>query len=295
MRGPAALRLAAARRCVQIARPPPIGRTAATLGSTPLSELAARLSSGATTSRELVEQALAAIEAPDGEGSRVFVSCNADRARVEADASDALRKAGVVPSPLAGLPVSMKDLFDVAGEVTTAASPTLADEAPATRDSTVVARLRAAGAIVLGSTNLTEFAYSGIGINPHFGTPKNPWDRSLGRIPGGSSSGAAVSVTDGMAAAAIGSDTGGSVRIPAALCGVTGFKTTTGRIPWTACFRCRTRSTRRVPWRLRSPAAPCSTRRWRAATCGTRLRRCPSRDCGSVSRRPSSRTAWTTR
>ena len=240
-----------------------------TLGSTPLSELAARLSSGATTSRELVEEALAAIEAPDGEGSRVFVSCNADRARVEADASDALRKAGVVPSPLAGLPVSMKDLFDVAGEVTTAASPTLADEAPASRDSTVVARLRAAGAIVLGRTNLTEFAYSGIGINPHFGTPKNPWDRSLGRIPGGSSSGAAVSVTDGMAAAAIGSDTGGSVRIPAALCGVTGFKTTTGRIPLDGVFPLSNTLDSAGPLApTASPAAPCSTRRWRAATCG---------------------------
>ena len=206
------------------------------LGSTPLSKLAQDLASGTTTSRELVEQALAAIEAPDGEGSRAFVSCNADRARAEADASDALRKAGVVPSPLAGLPISMKDLFDVAGEVTTAASPTLADEPPAGRDSTVVARLRSTGAIVLGRTNLTEFAYSGIGINPHFGTPRNPWDRSRGRIPGGSSSGAAVSVTDGMAAAAIGSDTGGSVRIPAALCGVTGFKTTVGRIPLDGVF-----------------------------------------------------------
>ena len=207
-----------------------------TLGSTPLSKLARDLTSGATTSRDLVERALAAIEAPEGEGARTFLSCNADRARAEADASDSLRKAGVVPSPLAGLPVSMKDLFDVAGEVTTAASPTLADRPPADRDSTVVARLRAAGAIVLGRTNLTEFAYSGIGINPHFGTPRNPWDRARGRIPGGSSSGAAVSVTDGMAAAAIGSDTGGSVRIPAALCGVTGFKTTVGRIPLDGVF-----------------------------------------------------------
>lgn len=216
--------------------PPQTGRPAVPLGSTPLSELARDLTSGATTSRDLVERALAAIEDPDGEGSRTFVFCNADRARAEADASDALRKAGVVPSPLAGLPVSMKDLFDVAGEVTTAASPTLADEPPATIDSPVVARLRAAGAIVLGRTNLTELAYSGIGINPHFGTPRNPWDRARGRIPGGSSSGAAVSVTDGMAAAAIGSDTGGSVRIPAALCGVTGFKTTTGRIPLDRVF-----------------------------------------------------------
>lgn len=206
------------------------------LGSTPLSELAEDLATGVTTSRDLVEAALAAIEAPDGEGAQAFVSCNADRARAEADASDSLRKAGVVPSPLAGLPISMKDLFDVAGELTTAASPTLSDEPPAARDSTVVARLRAAGAIVLGRTNLTEFAYSGIGINPHFGTPRNPWERSRGRIPGGSSSGAAVSVTDGMAAAAIGSDTGGSVRIPAALCGVTGFKTTTGRIPLDGVF-----------------------------------------------------------
>ena len=207
-----------------------------TLGSTPLSKLARDLTSGATTSRDLVERALAAIEAPEGEGARTFLSCNADRARAEADASDSLRKAGVVPSPLAGLPISMKDLFDVAGEVTTAASPTLVDRPPAGRDSTVVARLRAAGAIVLGRTNLTEFAYSGIGINPHFGTPRNPWDRACGRIPGGSSSGAAVSVTDGMAAAAIGSDTGGSVRIPAALCGVTGFKTTVGRIPLDGVF-----------------------------------------------------------
>ncbi len=206
------------------------------LGSTPLAALAADLSSGAATSRALVEQALAAAEAPDGEGARTFVFCDADRARAEAEASDALRKAGVVPSPLAGLPVSMKDLFDVAGEITAAASPTLADTPPARRDSPVVARLRAAGAIVLRRTNLTEFAYSGIGINPHFGTPKNPWDRAHGRIPGGSSSGAAVSVTDGMAAAAIGSDTGGSVRIPAALCGVTGLKTTTGRIPLDGVF-----------------------------------------------------------
>ncbi len=206
------------------------------LGTRPLWELADDLAAGQTTSRDLVERALAAIAAPEGEGGRVFVFLDAGRARAEADASDALRRAGVVPSPLAGLPVSMKDLFDVAGEVTTAASPTLAGEAPAERDSTVVARLRAAGAIVLGRTNLTEFAYSGIGINPHFGTPKNPWDRARGRIPGGSSSGAAVSVADGMAAAAIGSDTGGSVRIPAALCGVTGLKTTTGRIPLDGAF-----------------------------------------------------------
>ncbi len=206
------------------------------LGATPLAALARDLASGRATSRGLVEAAIAAAEAPDGEGGRVFVHLDAGRARIEAEASDRLRAAGVVPSPLAGLPVSIKDLFDVAGEVTTAASPTLADAPPAVRDSAVVTRLRAAGAVPLGRTNLTEFAYSGIGINPHFGTPKNPWDRAAGRIPGGSSSGAAVSVTDGMAAAAIGSDTGGSVRIPAALCGLVGLKTTTGRVPLDGVF-----------------------------------------------------------
>ncbi len=158
------------------------------------------------------------------------------RARAEAEASDRLREAGLVASPVAGLPMSVKDLFDVAGEVTTAGSRTLANAPAAGRDSTVVARLRRAGAIIVGRTNMSEFAYSGIGVNPHFGTPRNPWDRATGRIPGGSSSGAAISVTDGMAAAAIGTDTGGSVRIPAAMCGLTGFKPTTGRVPLDGVF-----------------------------------------------------------
>jgi len=127
----------------------------------------------------------------------------------------------------------VKDLFDLAGEPTTAGSKLLQNAAPATADAPTIARLRRAGAIVIGRTNMTEFAYSGLGINPHYGTPRNPWDRESGRIPGGSSSGAAVSVTDGMAAAAIGSDTGGSVRIPASLCGITGFKPTTRRNPAT--------------------------------------------------------------
>jgi aspartyl-tRNA(Asn)/glutamyl-tRNA(Gln) amidotransferase subunit A len=122
-------------------------------------------------------------------------------------------------------------LFDVAGEPTTAGSVVLAQAPPAKADAVAVARLRAAGAIVMGHTNMTEFAFSGLGVNPHYGTPLNPYDRAGRRIPGGSSSGAAVSVTDGMAYAAVGSDTGGSVRIPAALCGLTGFKPTARRIP----------------------------------------------------------------
>ena len=197
----------------------------------PVLELQASLWSGKSTSRELTEQALARIKDPDGEGSRAFLTVHEEAALVAADASDRLRAQGVVPSPLAGLPVSLKDLFDEQGQQTRAGSKSLEDTPPATRDSIVTARLRAAGAILVGRTNLTEFAYSGLGLNCHYDTPRNPWDRETGRIPGGSSSGAGVSVADGMCAVAIGTDTGGSVRIPAALNGVTGFKTTTGRIP----------------------------------------------------------------
>ena len=191
--------------------------------------LAGDLAAGRTSSRALIEAALARIADPSGEGGRSFVKIYADSARAAADAQDALRKAGYVASPLAGLPVSIKDLFDVAGEPTLAGSTALDDRPPAARDAPVVARLRAAGAVLIGRTNMTEFAFSGVGINPHYGTPGNPHDRSL--IPGGSSSGAAVSVGDAQAIVAIGSDTGGSVRIPAALCGLVGLKPTQRRIP----------------------------------------------------------------
>jgi aspartyl-tRNA(Asn)/glutamyl-tRNA(Gln) amidotransferase subunit A len=133
--------------------------------------------------------------------------------------------------PLAGIPVSIKDLFDVAGEVTSAGSTVLADAAIAATDCPAVARLRAAGAALAGRTNMVEFAFSGVGINPHYGTPVNPADRSVDRIPGGSSSGAAVSVASGAALVGLGSDTGGSIRIPAALCGLVGFKSTARLVP----------------------------------------------------------------
>jgi aspartyl-tRNA(Asn)/glutamyl-tRNA(Gln) amidotransferase subunit A len=191
--------------------------------------LADGLAAGHTSSRALIEAALATIADPAGEGARSFVKVYAENARAAADAQDRLREAGYVASPLAGLPVSIKDLFDVAGEPTLAGSKALDDRPPAERDAPVVARLRAAGAVLIGRTNMTEFAFSGVGINPHYGTPGNPYDRRL--IPGGSSSGAAVSVGDGAAVVAIGSDTGGSVRIPAALCGLVGFKPTQTRIP----------------------------------------------------------------
>lgn len=133
--------------------------------------------------------------------------------------------------PLAGLAVSVKDLFDVAGQVTTAGSAVLADAPAAAQDSPAVARLKAAGAAIIGRTNMTEFAFSGVGTNPHFGTPANPADPATPRIPGGSSSGAAVSVATGAAFVGLGSDTGGSIRIPAALCGIVGFKNTARLTP----------------------------------------------------------------
>src|SRR6516165_3101376 len=194
-----------------------------------LAKLAADLAAGRTTSRALVDEALARIADPAGEDKRVFVKVYADAARAAAGAQDRLRAVGYVASPLAGLPVSIKDLFDVAGEVTLAGSRALDDAPQATADPPIVARLKAAGAVIIGRTNMTEFAFSGVGINPHYGTPGNPFSRSL--IPGGSSAGAPVSVADGMAAVAIGTDTGGSVRIPAALCGLVGFKPTQHRVP----------------------------------------------------------------
>jgi aspartyl-tRNA(Asn)/glutamyl-tRNA(Gln) amidotransferase subunit A len=194
-----------------------------------ISHLAGELDSGRTTSRALVEQALACIDDPAGEGSRTFIRVYREAALAAADASDRLRSVGIVPSPLAGLPISIKDLFDVKGDVTLAGSKALRDAPAAQRDSPVVARLRAAGAIIIGRTNLSEFAYSPFGINPHYGTPVNPHDSA--RVPGGSSSGAGVSVAQRMSVAAIGSDTGGSIRIPAAFCGVTGFKPTQARVP----------------------------------------------------------------
>lgn len=188
------------------------------------------LQDGRTTSAELTEAALARAADPAGEGARVFTQLYAEQARAAARASDTLRAAGLARSPIEGLPISIKDLFDVTGGTTLAGSVAREGAPAATRDAVVVERLRAAGAVLVGRTNMSEFAYSGLGLNPHYGTPRNPWDRATGRISGGSSSGAAISVTDGMALAGIGSDTGGSVRIPSALCGLTGFKPSAQRV-----------------------------------------------------------------
>ena len=201
-----------------------------------INQHAAALRDGRNSSVALTEAALERIGASAGEGARVFTRVYAESARAAARASDMLRAAGLSRSAIDGLPISIKDLFDVAGETTMAGSVARQGEPVATEHATVVKRLLAAGAVVIGRTNMTEFAYSGLGINPHYGTPLNPWDRATGRIPGGSTSGGAVSVTDGMAVAAIGSDTGGSVRIPAALCGLVGFKPTARRVPLTGAL-----------------------------------------------------------
>ncbi len=190
----------------------------------------AAFDAGHSSSLALTESALDRIADPSGEGSRAFTQVFSERALRLAHASDSL-PSGRKRSLLEGLPVSVKDLFDVAGTRTMAGSVVLHDAPQATQDAAVVQRLLSAGAVLVGKTNMTEFAYSGLGINPHYGTPANPWQRHEKRIPGGSSSGAAVAITDGMCVASVGSDTGGSARIPAALCGITGFKPTARRMP----------------------------------------------------------------
>ena len=196
--------------------------------TTTIRELAAGLAAGRLTSVALTHEMLARAEAHRAEGGHAYVSLDGEQALREARASDALRAAGVVASPLAGIPISIKDLFDMRGQVSSAASLALADSAPATGDAGAVARLRAAGAVLLGRTNMSEFAFSGLGLNPHHGTPRNPHDAT--RVAGGSTSGGAVTVALDMAAGALGTDTGGSIRIPSAFCGLTGFKPTAATV-----------------------------------------------------------------
>lgn len=203
---------------------------------TTLAQLATRLGAQHITSRQLVTQCLERISAQTGEGARVFLKVYGEQALATADFYDRMRQQGAHLNPFAGIPVSIKDLFDVAGDTTLAGSTVLKAAPAAERDARAVARLRAAGFVVIGRTNMTEFAFSGLGLNPSYGTPLNPWDRATGRIPGGSSSGAAVSISDAMAYGALGTDTGGSCRIPAAMCGVVGFKPTASRVPLAGAY-----------------------------------------------------------
>ena len=206
-----------------------------------LDGLASELREGKTSSRKLVEQALEKISDPAGEGARAFIKVDAEGALAAADYQDRLRRQNRQPSPFAGIPISVKDLFDLAGEVTTAGSKVLKDAPPALVDAPAIAALKSAGLIVLGRTNMTEFAYSGVGLNPHYGTPRSAFDRKIGRIPGGSSSGAAVAIADGMCALSIGTDTGGSCRIPAAYNGIVGYKPSTGRVSTRGAYPLSTR------------------------------------------------------
>ena len=202
----------------------------------PIAELRQTLLTPGSHER-LLDEVLARAQQPAA--AHVFTALFEPQARAAARAADAALAQGQPASalgPLAGLPVSVKGLFNVAGHVTLAGSSLRRHEAPATQDAAVVARLRAAGAALVGHSNMSEFAFSGVGINPHHGTPVNPADAAVRRIPGGSSSGAAVSVALGLAVAGLGSDTGGSIRIPAALCGLVGFKNTAARTPLTGAF-----------------------------------------------------------
>jgi len=187
------------------------------------------------SAHDRLEAALARIDDANGEGARACLTVYREAARAAAMAADARARAGISLGPLDGVIVSIKDLFDVAGEVTRAGSKVLAEEGkPAERDAPVVRALRAGGAVIIAKTNMSEFAFSGVGMNPHYGTPGNPADRA--RIPGGSTSGGAVAVADGMCEIAIGSDTGGSTRIPGALCGLVGFKPSRQRISIAGVF-----------------------------------------------------------
>ncbi|MDH5329519.1 MAG: amidase [Aquincola sp.] len=204
---------------------------------TDLTDAASLIAAGQISARRALEHAL---DRADSESAaKAFLRRFDLMAREAADRVDRLAAERRPLPALAGLAVSVKDLFDVAGFPTTAASASMSDAAPATSDCPAVARLRAAGAALVGHTNLTEFAFSGIGINPRHGTPANPATANLDplpRIPGGSTSGGAVSVGAGAAWAALGSDTGGSIRIPAALQGLVGFKSTARLVPTRGCI-----------------------------------------------------------
>jgi aspartyl-tRNA(Asn)/glutamyl-tRNA(Gln) amidotransferase subunit A len=201
-------------------------RTAAALG--------ADLRTGRLDAVELTERTLADINSH--EDKAIFIEVFAARARREAAAAAARLRAGRPLSPLDGVPAAWKDLFDVEGKVTTAGSVVLKSDPSAARDAPLLAAAAAAGLVTIGTTNMTEFAFSGIGLNPHYGTPRNPHDPKVARSPGGSSAGSAVAVAAGLAPVAIGTDTSGSVRVPASFNGVTGYKSSTGRYPMEGVF-----------------------------------------------------------
>ncbi|MDH0616277.1 MULTISPECIES: amidase [unclassified Agrobacterium] len=192
-----------------------------------VAQLSILIQSGQLDPRVLAEETLDAIRGEEDQA--IFVGLTEERAMAEAEAASKRIRDGRSCGALDGIPVAWKDLFDLEGMVTTAGSTVLSDDAPASRDADVVTALKQAGMICVGRTNMSEFAFSGLGINPHFDTPRNPVSRDGHRLPGGSSSGAGVVVAAGLVPVAIGTDTGGSVRIPAAFNGVVGYKASRGR------------------------------------------------------------------
>ena len=200
----------------------------------PLAELSDLLARGEVCSRDIVDACLDRIAALDGK-LHAFVEVYADEARRRADAADRERTGGGARGGLAGLPIALKDLLDIEGRSTTAGSKSWRGRIAAST-ATTVERLIAVGMIPLGKTHMVEFAFGGWGRNEPMGAPWNPWDMRTHRVAGGSSSGSAVAVAGGLAPAAIGSDTGGSIRIPSALCGLTGLKPTYGLVSLHGAF-----------------------------------------------------------
>ena len=194
----------------------------------PVTELARMIASKAVSPVEVVRAHLDRISALDGD-LRAYITVCGDAALDAARAAEGALMTGGAPGPLHGVPYALKDLYDTAGVRTTGGSRIFADRVP-TVDATVARRLAQAGAILLGKLNMVEFAYGPEGLNPHYGHAHNPWDATTPRMAGGSSSGSGVAVAAGLAPAALGSDTGGSIRIPASLCGITGLKPTYGRV-----------------------------------------------------------------
>lgn len=199
-----------------------------------VSQISKKLRAGKLDAVDLVEEVLQRIKASDDQA--IFIDVLADRARTEAKAAQRRLKAGTPVSILDGVPIGWKDLFDIEGNVTTAGSVVLKSSAPAKADAALVNAGKRAGMVTIGTLNMTEFAYSGIGINPHYGTPRNPNDKKLHRSPGGSSSASGVVVAKGLLPVAIGTDTGGSIRIPASFNGVVGYKSSTGNYDMRGVF-----------------------------------------------------------
>ncbi|CDZ63429.1 Amidase [Neorhizobium galegae bv. orientalis] len=198
-----------------------------TFGAMSIAELSALIQMGRVDPVEVTESVLAGIKAyPD---KAVFISLLEGRALAEARASSKRMKEGRSLGLLDGIPIAWKDLFDIEGLPTTAGSKVLKKADPAAKDAAIVDLLKQAGMVAVGRTNMSEFAFSGIGINPHYGTPHNPHGKDAPRIPGGSSSGSGVAVAAGLVPVAMGTDTGGSIRIPAGFNGIVGYKATRGR------------------------------------------------------------------